>query len=229
VPVREMNSGEKLCFACQRPVVLSAGIEISFFLVQTPVAVVNGSLWFIIFPFLKHLLYEQAAVTNSATQLLLKRDIMAKLRLEYDLWCPLTESFAPNPFVAADDELSRLPGDVAAYPHNVTKDHDRMCRESCAKMQEQVLGFVPKGRTSLGKEIAARHRRHRQQKKRPDFFKELSSAMSELYYAEYEVSDKVWKRREKVRATVEVIVSRSAEFPPGTKVAVFGSSANGFG
>mmetsp|Transcript_14111 Transcript_14111/g.30664 ORF Transcript_14111/g.30664 Transcript_14111/m.30664 type:complete len:1304 (+) Transcript_14111:121-4032(+) len=170
-----------------------------------------------------------AAVTNSATQLLLKRDIMAKLRLEYDLWCPLTESFAPNPFVAADDELSRLPGDVAAYPHNVTKDHDRMCRESCAKMQEQVLGFVPKGRTSLGKEIAARHRRHRQQKKRPDFFKELSSAMSELYYAEYEVSDKVWKRREKVRATVEVIVSRSPEFPPGTKVAVFGSSANGFG
>ena len=62
-----------------------------------------------------------------------------------------------------------------------------------------------------------------------NFFKELSSSMAELYLHEYAVSDKVWKRREMVRASVERVVSTSGEFPPGTKVAVFGSSANGFG
>ena len=53
--------------------------------------------------------------------------------------------------------------------------------------------------------------------------------MKEIYNAEYAVSDKVWQRREKIRVSIEHIVSSSSEFPVGTKVAVFGSSANGFG
>ena len=53
--------------------------------------------------------------------------------------------------------------------------------------------------------------------------------MTEIYQNEYAVSDQVTKRRENVRASIELIVSNSGEFPVGTKVVVFGSSANGFG
>jgi hypothetical protein len=153
---------------------------------------------------------EQAAATNEASHLLLKRDLMLKLQLEYELWCPFTESFAPLP-----------PGVTS---HNILKASVEDCRESRSKMQEQILGFIPQSRRVLS--IAKDHRSRANHRK---IFKDLTFAMNELYIAEYAVSEKVWKRREKIRAFIEHLVSTSDEFPVGTKVAVFGSSANGFG
>lgn len=150
---------------------------------------------------------------------------MSKIRLEYDLWCPLNETFAPNPFAIFDDEASKLPGDVSQFPHSVSKEHVKKCLESRTNMQEQLMGIVPLStRPSLLKEKGQKWT-----KSGRSFFQELSTAMNQIYCDEYAVSDKVWQRREKVRATIEHVVSTSGEFPAGTKVAVFGSSANGFG
>jgi len=166
----------------------------------------------------------KAAVSNDANQFLLKRDILAKMRLEYELWCPLVEKFAPNPFLASNNKASWLPGDVSAFPHSVTKDHISKCEESRAKMQQELLGFVPRQNPVKAPQG------HRKGKKNGRIvLKELSVAMEEIYQEEYAVSDEVWKRREAVRSTVERTVTESGEFPPGTKVTVFGSSANGFG
>ncbi len=149
----------------------------------------------------------------------MKRDLLCKIQLEYELWSPLSEAFAPNPYAKTD-----MPGDIAGYPKSWHDEHITICRESRSKMQKQVLGFTPESRP-----ILMSSKQYQWKKNGRNFFKELSSAMNDLYQEEYAVSDKVWKRREKVRATIEHIVSTSGDFPPGTKVAVFGSSANGFG
>ena len=163
----------------------------------------------------------QAVVSNRNIHILMKRDLVSTIRLEYELWCPLCDAFAPNPFVETKFEASRMPGNVSAFPYPAGKEHYQMCRSSKEKMQQSVLGFVPK-LDNVG-EIA------REGKKGRDFFLDLSSAMNEMYTNEYAVSEKVWRRREQVRAAIEQVMSNSREFPPGTKVAVFGSSANGFG
>lgn len=184
-----------------------------------------------IIPFLN-----QAAVSNDSSQLLLKKDLLSKVRLEYKLWCPLIEKFAPNPFVPAgkgDDEALVLPGDVSAYPHTVTKKHEERCQESRARMQRELLGFVPNHSRIHGPARARTNgsaRESRREKKHVrDAMRELSAAMSALFRAEYHVTDAALCRREVVRARVERAVAESGDFPPGTKVAVFGSSANGFG
>jgi len=168
----------------------------------------------------------KAAVSNDASYVLLKRDLLSKIQLEYELWCPMTEAFAPNIYASKKGSKPGpgLPGDVSAFPNPVGKDHVKKCQESRNNMQEQVLGFIPQSR-----QVLPSAKGYQWKKAGRNFFKELSSAMSEIYHDEYAVSDKVWKRRERVRATIESIVSTSGEFPVGTKVAVFGSSANGFG
>jgi hypothetical protein len=145
-----------------------------------------------------------AALTNDSIHMLLKREVWSKLKLEYDLWCPFTESFALNP--------------------RSNSNHNTDCHKSRQKMQQELLGFVPQSRL-----ILSSAKDYRWKAKKRNLFKELSSAMKEIYDAEYAVSDKVWQRREKIRASIEHIVCSSSEFPVGTKVAVFGSSANGFG
>ena len=160
----------------------------------------------------------KAAINNEANRLLLKRDVLAKIRLEYDLWCPLTESFAPNPFSTSNDELLKLPGVLAFYPHSITKDRVKECDDSVQKMQKEVMGFVPVKTKGLNRKKNGR-----------SYLQELSTAMNQIYMEDYAVSDQVWKRRESVRSRIEEVMSASGEFPAGTKVAVFGSSANGFG
>jgi hypothetical protein len=96
-------------------------------------------------------------------------------------------------------------------------------------MQEKLLGFVPQSRQILSIIKDSPRKRGQPDATKVRFFKELTTAMNEIYIAEYAVLDTVWKRREKIRATIEHLVSTSNEFPVGTKVAVFGSSANGFG
>jgi hypothetical protein len=154
-------------------------------------------------------MFIQAAVTNDASHLLLKHNLLSKLQLEYELWCPFTESFAPYP-----QGIER---------HTNLKATLEDCRESRCRMQEKILGFVPKSRRILSVAKGPFRANHRK------IFKELTTAMNELYISDYAVSDKVWKRREQIRASIEHLVSTSKKFPVGTKVAVFGSSANGFG
>ena len=146
---------------------------------------------------------------------------MSKMRLEYHLWCPLTETFAPNPFGTSHHPDGILPGDVSNFPNNVTKNIEKKCVDSRNKQRKELLGFIPN--SSKVDTLGVR------KKNNSDFLRELSSAMNQIYLEEYAVSDAVWKRREKVRATVERVVAESGEFPQGTRVSVFGSSANGFG
>jgi hypothetical protein len=94
-------------------------------------------------------------------------------------------------------------------------------------MQNEVLGFVPK--TEAVAWVAAKNSGKSTQSNGQKFFHELSEAMESLYVDEYQVSEYVHMRRERVRAGIEQVVSASGAFPEGTRVAVFGSSANGFG
>lgn len=145
------------------------------------------------------------------------------MKLEFELWCPLTESFAPNPFQEKDDDLSKLSINLFTFP-NFAANTIMACQESRHNLQKEVLGFIPQSRP-----ILPSAKEYRWKKNNRNFFAEISSAMNEIYQNEYAVSDQVLKRREKVRSSVERIVSNSGEFPLGTKVVVFGSSANGFG
>ena len=163
----------------------------------------------------------QSVVGNKHIHQLMKRDLLSTTRLEFELWSPLCDAFAPNPFVQTKFEASKLPGNVSNFPFPAGKEHYQMCRSSKEEMQQTMLGFVPK-LDNVG-ELAKGGKKGR------DFFLDLSSAMNDLYANEYAVSEKVWRRREQVRAAIEHVMSNSGEFPPGTKVAVFGSSANGFG
>lgn len=88
-------------------------------------------------------------------------------------------------------------------------------------MQEKQLGFIPiKDPLSS---IASSH------SKSKHILVDFSNAMKALYMDEYLVSDNVHARREAVRSGIEQVVTASGAFPEGTRVAVFGSSANGFG
>mmetsp|Transcript_491 Transcript_491/g.698 ORF Transcript_491/g.698 Transcript_491/m.698 type:complete len:458 (-) Transcript_491:79-1452(-) len=68
-----------------------------------------------------------------------------------------------------------------------------------------------------------------QTKATPTFFADFSLAVRQLYQEKYAVSEAIQQEREYVRAGVEALVAQSGVFPPGTRVSIFGSSANGFG
>ena len=60
---------------------------------------------------------------------------------------------------------------------------------------------------------------------------QLSGAMGKVFQDIFtpEVEQRVHRQREMIRAQLEVLVQQCDAFPSGTKVAIFGSSANGFG
>jgi hypothetical protein len=102
-------------------------------------------------------------------------------------------------------------------------------------MQLDSLGFVPNNKT-LEQILVFNDNNRRQgqnnQAMNPaavDVMNRLSVSMGELYQREYMVSDQIHKQRELVRSHVDSFLSRCDAFPKGTKVVVFGSSANGFG
>jgi hypothetical protein len=94
-------------------------------------------------------------------------------------------------------------------------------------MQHEVLGFVPK--TDKVSWVASKNNGNSTPTNGQKFFHKLSQAMEHLYVDEYQVSEYIHIRREHVRAGIEQVVSTSGAFPEGTRVAVFGSAANGFG
>ena len=60
---------------------------------------------------------------------------------------------------------------------------------------------------------------------------QLSGAMGKMFQEVFtpDVEQRVHRQREMIRAQLEVLVQQCEAFPSGTKVAIFGSSANGFG
>lgn len=143
---------------------------------------------------------------------------MQKMRLEYELWCPLCESFAPNPLAVDDTTQPAGTFLVQNFNRNVSI---KSFEESRQNMQKEVLKFIPI-KDTLPSIASARA-------KSKDVLVDFSNAMKALYMDEYRVSDAVHARREAVRSGIEQVVIASEAFPEGTRVAVFGSSANGFG
>ena len=65
-----------------------------------------------------------AIVNNQNTTLLFRRELLAKIRLEYELWCPLAESFAHSPWncpeAAEVVPLQNVRNGFAPYRHYST-------------------------------------------------------------------------------------------------------------
>ena len=165
----------------------------------------------------------KAIVHNSAAANLLKYDIVMKLRLEYELWCPLCESFATNPFEVGHQRVESEYGERAFsvnYPHPITAVHINQCKQSRAKMQMDILGFVPKTEAFVIIE---------QKRLGSVLCSNLSKSMKTLYNNEYAPSMENIRQKSRARELTQNAVSMCNVFPQGTRVVIFGSSANGFG
>jgi len=181
--------------------------------------------------------------------LLLRQELIQKMRIEYELWCPLCEEFSvpgSNVKDTVNEAKQASEGDEAtpsidlwyeplkAFPAVLTTDHVRICQESRAKMQLNTLGFIPNTR-NLHEMLFVRNPRGG---KAPTMnstavaaLNQLSGAMGNIYQETFapEVEQRVSKQRGMIRGQLEALVQQCDCFPEGTKVAIFGSSANGFG
>eukprot|EP00529_Nitzschia_sp_RCC80_P007556 CAMPEP_0113442734 /NCGR_PEP_ID=MMETSP0014_2-20120614/1765_1 /TAXON_ID=2857 /ORGANISM="Nitzschia sp." /LENGTH=1402 /DNA_ID=CAMNT_0000333647 /DNA_START=669 /DNA_END=4874 /DNA_ORIENTATION=+ /assembly_acc=CAM_ASM_000159 len=166
----------------------------------------------------------RSMVFNRGMTLLLRRELITKLRLEYELWCPLCEEFA----VPGDqgDAIVMWYQPLNNLSQPISADHFRMCQEARSKMQLRILGFVPN--TTSTKNLLYQNQ-NQMNSVAVNSFNQLSSSMGKLYQDVYFTADRIFQQREKIRSEVERLVGMCDIFPGGTKVAVFGSSANGFG
>lgn len=182
--------------------------------------------------------------------LLLRQDMIQKMRLEYELWCPLCEEFsvpgkdgseAGNGVVQSlDDGGETLPAvamwyePLKAFPAMLTTDHVRVCQDSRSKMQSNTLNFVPNTR-GLHEILFVKNpqagKAATMNPKAVAVLNQLSGAMGKMFSDVFtpEVEQRVHRQREMIRAQLEALVQQCEAFPNGTKVAIFGSSANGFG
>jgi DNA polymerase sigma len=139
---------------------------------------------------------------------LLRPDAINKLRMEYELWCPICEQSAPVPtkIISASSFV-----------------------ESKREMQQSILGFIPDERVIVfatnNESLVERH------SKASSVLTLLTTSMHCLYETELSPTSDFYRTREKVRLEMERFVNThcSAYFPLGSRVMVFGSSANGFG
>jgi hypothetical protein len=168
----------------------------------------------------------KAVVTNPSISLMLRRELITKMRLEYELWCPLCEEFA----VPSESGANMWYEPLQNLPHTITPDHFRLCTEARAKMQIRILGFDPN--TTRLENVLYPNRAGKTRQMNPaavSVFNQLSAAMGHLYQDVYTTADRIHQQREMIRNQLEKFVNLCEGFPPGTKVVVFGSSANGFG
>jgi hypothetical protein len=167
----------------------------------------------------------RAVVTNPAMSVILRRELIAKLRLEYELWCPLSEEFA-----SPDDAQSKMWYEsLNGLPHNVNESHFRKFAEARSLMQHKSLGFDPNISPLESILYPAGGRNSHMRPSAVNVFNHLSAAMGQLYQESYATADHILRQREIIRMRLESLVGICDCFPPGTSVAVFGSSANGFG
>jgi hypothetical protein len=186
---------------------------------------------------------------------LLRQDMIQKMRLEYELWCPLCEEFAvpgengEAALSVAAQASNAIDGEITppitmwyeplkSFPPMLTTDHVRICQESRARMQSNTLNFVPNTRSlqdllfvrapSGAKGGAATTTMN------PGavaVLNQLSGAMGQVFQECFtpEAEQRVQRQKEMIRAQLEALVQQCDGFPAGTKVVIFGSSANGFG
>lgn len=168
----------------------------------------------------------KAIVTNPSVTMLLRRDLITKLRLEFELWCPLCEEFA----MLGDSGQQMWYEPLTRFSQPITNDHFKVCTDARSKMQIRILGFDP-NTTRLDSILYTANRDGTRQMNAGavNCFNCLSSSMGQLYQDVYFTADSILQQREAIRSKVERLVGMCDCFPPGTKVAIFGSSANGFG
>lgn len=197
---------------------------------------------------------QQAVIRNPSMPLLLRQDMIQKMRLEYELWCPLCEEFSiPSDggeslslatqiadTVDADNipQITMWYEPLKAFPSVLTTEHVRICQQSRANMQMKTLNFVPNTR-GLYDLLFSRTRAAggtggaapQMDPAAVAVLNQLSGAMGQVFQQCFtpEVEQRVNRQKEMIRAKLEALVKQCDAFPPGTKVCIFGSSANGFG
>lgn len=171
----------------------------------------------------------RAVVTNQSMSILLRRDLIAKMRIEYELWCPLSEEFAipgENPNVQIWYEPLR------ELPQTLTSDDFSRYAQARTKMQLRTLGFDP-NTLSLEDILFPRNPNSPGQRVidpgSVNVFNRMTSAMAQSYQQLFREEEVVLRRREMIRKRTEECIQKSGAFPHGTQVVIFGSSANGFG
>lgn len=169
----------------------------------------------------------KAAVTNPSMNMLLRRDMISKMRLELELWCPLSEEFA---LVDEDDRMWY--DSLREVSQNVTNDDYQSYAQARTKMQMRTLGFEL-NTLSLDDVLYPRNLGTPNQRSMDPgsvtVFNNMSSAMGQYYQELHANEEQVVRRREMIRERTEKCVRECGVFPPGTSVVIFGSSANGFG
>lgn len=169
----------------------------------------------------------KAVVSNLSMHVLLRRDLVMKMRIEYELWCPLSEEFA---LLTDDARMWYEP--LRDLPQNISPEDFREYTQARVKMQMRTLGFDPNS-TTLEDVLFPRNRGNPNQRSMDpgavSVFNSVSGAMGKCFQTMYAGEDKVVRRRELIRQSTEKCVQECGAFPPGTRVAIFGSSANGFG
>jgi DNA polymerase sigma len=169
----------------------------------------------------------EAVLKNKSMGSLLRRDLIAKMRIEYDLWCPLSEEFAvPNETTETWFEC------IEDLPQSITADHVHNFQQARIKMQMRNLGFDINARTLEDILFPVGNNSGSQRVMDPhavNVFNSISSAMGQYYQELFADEEKVVRQRELIRLRTERYVQECGAFPPGTQVLVFGSSANGFG
>jgi DNA polymerase sigma len=158
----------------------------------------------------------KSVIRNPGSSSLLKPDIIKKLELEYNLWCPLCERFAPNPF-----EVEHGDGSFSInYPYPISQKHHKACLESRAKMQEETIGFVVKTTPITPSSYQEESSVCMQLTKDMEMFFNLEHGSNSLV---------IYRKKSVAREQTQAAVVSCNSFPNGTEVVVFGSSANGFG
>ena len=159
-----------------------------------------------------------------STHSLLRREQMTRIRLEYELWCPLSEEFA-NPSESAGTWLEC----VSELPTMVTADHFAEYRSARQKMQVRTLGFALNTTSLVDVVFPATTGQRTLNSQAVGVLNTISSAMGQFYQELFFDEERVVKRRDLIRRRCEQLVNESTVFPIGTEVVIFGSSANGFG
>jgi hypothetical protein len=169
----------------------------------------------------------KAVVCNPSMQALLRRDLITKMRIEYELWCPLSEEFA-----LLTEDARMWYESLRDLPQSVTAEDFRLYSQARIKMQMRTLGFDPN--TATMEDVLFPRNQGAPNQRSTDagavrVFNTMSGAMGKYFQDMYAGEDVVAKRREMIRQRTEKCVQECGAFPPGTRVAIFGSSANGFG
>ena len=195
----------------------------------------------------------RALVLNPSMTMLLRRELVLKMRIEYELWCPLSEEFALVGNNSVDEESSNTGRGTRIWcealqdlPPNLSATDFERFTQARVKMQMRTLGFHPNtlpleeilfprnGTTTNNNNTTAPPAASPGPARSVDpaavnVFNKMSSAMGQVFQQVFAEQDMVMQRRELVRKRTEECVHQSGIFPPGTKVVIFGSSANGFG